>query len=249
MVLIDPTRTATFRAQSYTHFMRKWKTVAQRLRERIEREQREATDSLIDDYEIYLRSVVTQEFRDTDNWLFILVLTAYTKGIKSAERDLKKVGPVEDSGFETEEEAARSYVLSDPEHRKEFLLLLRRIKAEIESLKEYAIQQALSSLTENKDGQTVAAAILVSLRSPVKSKIFDIVVRSFANATLITFLKNGIQSVQNLSEAVVKTAGDARVCSFCQGQEGKVYTIQQAMNLIPFHTFCRCKWIPVRDTK
>jgi len=247
--LIDPTRTATFRAQSYTYFMRKWKTVAQRLRERIGRDQFEVTDSVVGDYENHLRAVVTQEFRDTDNWLFLLVLTAYTKGIKSAEKDLKKVGPIEDSDFETEEEAARSYVLSDPQHRKEFLLLLRRIKAEIESLKEYAIQQAISSLTESNDGSVVAAAILVSLRSPAKSKIFDIVVRSFANATLITFLKNGIQSVQNLSEAVVKTAGDARVCSFCQGQEGKVYSIAQAMNLIPFHTFCRCKWVPVRETK
>lgn len=224
--------------------MKKWKIVAQRLRERVDNNE----IATIDEYETYLRAVVTQEFRDLDDWLFLLVLTAYTKGIKSAARDLKKGRyTVSDTDLETEEEAARSYVLSDPQHRKEFLLLLRRIKAEIESLREYAVQQAIVSLTEEKDGNAVAIAMLVSLRRPAKNRIFDIVIRSFANATLVTFLKNGIQSVQNLAEATIQTARDSRVCSFCQGQEGKVYTIAQAMNLIPFHEGCRCKWIPIRN--
>lgn len=46
-------------------------------------------------------------------------------------------------------------------------------------------------------------------------------------------------------QAELATAGDDRVCSQCQELEGKVYTLDQATNLIPVHPQCRCIALPV----
>lgn len=248
--MIDPTRTATFRNASYVEFVKRWKIVSLRLRARIENNPGELTESTVDDYETYLRALVRQEFRDQDKWLFSLVLTSYIKGIKSATRDLRKQQYEVPDDVETDEDAAKSFVFSNPKHRKQFLLLLRRTIAEVESLKEYIIQQTMIALIDTANGndyaKLIAASVVGIAAKSSKSKIFGTVIRAFANATLITFLLNGIREVINQSEVTIQTAGDNRVCSRCRSFEGNRYTISEAMNLIPFHDFCRCKWIPVR---
>lgn len=232
--------------------MKRWKIVAMRLRARIEDNPQEVTESTVDDYETYLRAVVSQEFKDQDQWLFALVLSAYLKGIKTANKDLRKARfSVPDTDLEAEEEAAQSVVFSDPQHRKEFLLLLRRVKADIESLKEYIIQQTITKIIDASQSEDLAKesaiAMVLLAQKPAKSTIYDAIVRTFANATLVTFLLNGIQEVFNLSEATIQTAGDHRVCDRCKSYEGKRYTISEAKGLIPFHPLCRCKWVPVRE--
>lgn len=44
------------------------------------------------------------------------------------------------------------------------------------------------------------------------------------------------------------TAGDNRVCPECEDKEGKIYTLDEIQELIPFHPLCRCMALPV-DTK
>lgn len=46
-------------------------------------------------------------------------------------------------------------------------------------------------------------------------------------------------------EAEIATAGDNRVCTRCEAlAKGGPYTLEQAMNLIPYHPKCRCVALP-----
>lgn len=45
-------------------------------------------------------------------------------------------------------------------------------------------------------------------------------------------------------QAELSTAGDDRVCDICAPLDGKVYTLEEAENLIPLHPLCRCIVIP-----
>jgi SPP1 gp7 family putative phage head morphogenesis protein len=45
--------------------------------------------------------------------------------------------------------------------------------------------------------------------------------------------------------AELVTAGDDRVCTRCSSLEGRVYTLEEAENIVPVHPLCRCTMIPV----
>lgn len=84
----------------------------------------------------------------------------------------------------------------------------------------------------------------------------------------ITNLTNGLFTVQNLAiagVAIIATANMSRAevvkkndmalqwaaeldnatCSYCEAQDGTVYTEEEAAGEIPAHSNCRCTWIPV----
>jgi SPP1 gp7 family putative phage head morphogenesis protein len=65
---------------------------------------------------------------------------------------------------------------------------------------------------------------------------------AFAEAQLQEFQSWGIYGVNTLAEW--STAKDNRVCEKCQPMEGKVFTIEEAHGMIPFHPMCRCIWLP-----
>lgn len=47
------------------------------------------------------------------------------------------------------------------------------------------------------------------------------------------------------AEVEWSTAGDGRVCQQCESMQGKTFKIDEAYELIPAHTNCRCAWLPV----
>jgi SPP1 gp7 family putative phage head morphogenesis protein len=68
------------------------------------------------------------------------------------------------------------------------------------------------------------------------------IMRSFNEAQLQEFRNWGVEGVNVLAE--IKTAGDDRVCELCKPYEGKVYTLDEASGMLPFHTRCRCIYLP-----
>lgn len=66
------------------------------------------------------------------------------------------------------------------------------------------------------------------------------IIRSHALATLQEAKVWGAVGVTAQVEFV--NAG-FNVCPICQGLQGKVYTIEEAINIIPVHPHCRCAWI------
>ncbi|KKL62939.1 hypothetical protein LCGC14_2180130 [marine sediment metagenome] len=72
------------------------------------------------------------------------------------------------------------------------------------------------------------------------------IIRAHAEGQLQEFKNWGILGVSVKAEWV--TAGDARVCADCAANEGSVYTIEEAIGLIPLHPQCRCIWVPLDIT-
>lgn len=46
-----------------------------------------------------------------------------------------------------------------------------------------------------------------------------------------------------------QTAEDNAVCPKCEGNEGEVFSIEDARGMIPVHPNCRCAWVPLKETK
>jgi SPP1 gp7 family putative phage head morphogenesis protein len=68
------------------------------------------------------------------------------------------------------------------------------------------------------------------------------IIRAYAEATLQEFRNWGVEGVS--AKAEWSTAGDDRVCPKCAPMEGRIFTLDEASGLIPFHPNCRCAWIP-----
>lgn len=68
------------------------------------------------------------------------------------------------------------------------------------------------------------------------------IIRAFNQAQLQEFRNWGVEGISVLAE--IKTAGDSRVCEICLPLEGKIYTLDEANDLLPRHVRCRCIFLP-----
>jgi hypothetical protein len=66
------------------------------------------------------------------------------------------------------------------------------------------------------------------------------IVRAHAEGQLDALQRMGVQRVGVMVEWVV----GGNPCKICADRAGGVYTIDEARGLIPYHTFCKCAWIP-----
>ncbi len=73
------------------------------------------------------------------------------------------------------------------------------------------------------------------------------IIASHAEGQLDSFEKLGVEEVGIWAEW--STAGDERVCPWCNELEGVVMTIKEARGLIPRHPNCRCVWLPADRTR
>jgi len=72
------------------------------------------------------------------------------------------------------------------------------------------------------------------------------IIRAHHQATMQEYMNWRVEGV--VVKAEFMTAGDDRVCSRCQALEGQVFTLEEAMNLIPVHVNCRCICLPFMQT-
>ena len=71
------------------------------------------------------------------------------------------------------------------------------------------------------------------------------IIRAYHKAAMREYISWRADGVYVKAEFI--TAGDDRVCSICESIEGggKIYTLEEAENLIPVHPQCRCIVLPV----
>lgn len=259
----DPTRTVVLRKSFAAAIRRRWLIASKRARAKLA--DRLSVNSITEFglseeeqvalYEEWLRSIIEEEFSESDQWIFLFVLAAYTRGVKMAKKDLDYAGydsrEMIEAIAEVDDLGQRSLILSSPTHRKEFTLMLMRVRNELKGQKSAVIQAAVSVLldgiaagdTGSILGKKVSESITDTGYPKAKFLAFDAIIRIFAEAMLTTFALAGITDVMLEPEVVFATAGDGKVCKRCSHFEGMVYTISEARGLIPLHPFCRCRWI------
>ena len=71
-------------------------------------------------------------------------------------------------------------------------------------------------------------------------------IHAHAEVQLDAYQELGVRGVGIRAEW--STAGDDRVCPDCAAREGKVFDMDEARGLIPFHPNCRCAWLPVLES-
>jgi SPP1 gp7 family putative phage head morphogenesis protein len=72
-------------------------------------------------------------------------------------------------------------------------------------------------------------------------------VAAAAQGTLDTLEDLGYEEVMGLAE--FKTQEDDKVCDKCASLHGKIFTIEEAQDMIPLHFNCRCAWVEYEGTR
>ena len=115
-------------------------------------------------------------------------------------------------------------------------------------LKDSIRHHIFRGIAEGQSIHEVARAITDSGLKPIEGKTLSAyqrasliarteIARSMTTGRLQSYANYGVEKVKIL------TAGDDNVCPICRKAEKKIYTLEKAANLIPFHPACRCSVI------
>jgi len=197
-------------------------------------------------------------------WTNTYIADSYKRGVLRARSEMKKAGynvpTVDESG-------GIEAILNAPYHIDRVGLLYSRVFSDLKgitSTMDMQISRILAQGLADGDGPALLARKLVatingegigelgitdSLGRYIPAKVrADMlarteIIRAHHQATIQEYMNWRVEKVNVMAEVV--TAGDRRVCSKCTAvAKGGPYTLEQAMNMIPVHTRCRCCAIP-----
>lgn len=122
------------------------------------------------------------------------------------------------------------------------------IKNVSDDLKDSIRHHIFRGIAEGQSIHEVARAITDSGLKPIEGKTLSAYQRAslIARTEIARSMTTGrLQSYANYGVKKVKilTAGDDDVCPICRKAEKKIYSLEEASNLIPFHPACRCSII------
>jgi len=196
-------------------------------------------------------------------WSDLYIKDSYARGIQRARWELAKAG-YEVAGIEATGGIAAS--LAMPFHVDRLGLLYSRTFSELKGVTaamDQQISRVLAQAVADGEGPRQIARLLVSTINgegmgdlaltdklgrfiPARARAEMIarteVIRSFHQANVQEMMNYGVAGVYVKAEYM--TAGDGRVCPRCASLQGKIYDLQEAMNLIPKHPRCRCVVLP-----
>ncbi len=201
-----------------------------------------------------------------EQWTNLYIRDSYKRGVIRARGELIK------AGFENIPAIAESggvdFVMNSPFHIDRVGLMYSRAYSELRGITaamDSQISRILAQGIADGDGPTLLARKLVATINGSGSGELGItdtigrhiparrraqilarteVIRTHHQATIQEYKNWRVVGIR--VQAEIRTAGDDRVCSICQPQEGEIYSIEEAFNLIPFHPQCRCIALPFK---
>lgn len=178
----------------------------------------------------------------TERWSDVYIESAYQSGLARATGALDAAGlkpdPVDVAFFK-------------PIHADRSALAFTRTFSELQGITaamDQEISRALAlGLAEGQSMTRIALDIQDRVDAIGLSRAERLArtetIRAHAEATLNTFADAGLDEVT--AEVEFLTAGDDRVCPQCEALSGRIFSIDEARNIIPVHPNCRCAWAPV----
>lgn len=114
-----------------------------------------------------------------------------------------------------------------------------------EDLKKHIKAQIFNGIVSGETMPEVAQKILHAHETSLTGKTLSARQRAMMIArteTARAMTQGRLQSYANygVQEVKILTAGDNSVCAICREAEAKIYPIEEAVNLVPFHPLCRC---------
>lgn len=178
-----------------------------------------------------------------DGWMDRFITSAYLAGLRRANAQMRA------AGMDVPEITERT--LQQPQHQQQIAQMKTRYYSDLAGIISVVVAQSQrelsNALSEGKSNAEITALIndRVDSIGKVRSNVLvmDSVVRTFNLALLARYAQENIERVTATVEFT--TAGDSRVCPICRDLSGRIYTIQEAVGVIPVHGGCRCSWSPV----
>ncbi len=173
-------------------------------------------------------------------WQDKYVRSAYIKGLEQSSATLEKAGvepgPI-GSAFYRPWHTDRIGIIYTRNYRA-LRGITEAMDAQISRVLAEGLSQGLGALDiAKKITNRVDKIGIVRARVLARTEVMN----AHAEATLNELQEFGVDVVGLKVEW--STAGWG-VCPECQAHAGKVYTIEQARGVLPFHPNCRCVWIP-----
>lgn len=172
--------------------------------------------------------------RDTSLSADRIIEKVYRKGLSYGYKDINRL-PVFNDACKYGLKATQEY---------NFELISNVSNDLIDSIRHHIFR----GIAEGQSIHEVARAITDSGLKPIEGKTLSAyqrasliarteIARSMTTGRLQSYANYGVEKVKIL------TAGDDNVCPICRKAEKKIYTLEEASNLIPFHPACRCSII------
>lgn len=201
-----------------------------------------------------------------EQWTDTFVRRAYEVGVSRADSELENIGvtltpsPVSlspviglplASDLLSRAEKASAIIESSPQHLDRLGMAYTRTFTDLKGITEamdVSISRTLAQgLLDGKSPIEISKDLLANVENigirRAKLLAQTEVIRTHHQAMMQEFKNYSILDVIVLAEYV--TTNDGRVCPKCKALDGKRYTLDQAMNIIPQHPGCRCMVIPV----
>lgn len=201
-----------------------------------------------------------------EQWTDTYVRRAYEMGVNRADSELENIGvtltppPIAlspiiglplASDLLSRSEKASAIIESSPQHLDRLGMAYTRTFTDLKGITEAmdtAISRTLAQgLLDGKSPIEISRDLLADVDGigirRAKLLAQTEVIRTHHQAMMQEFKNYAILDVIVLAEYV--TTNDGRVCPKCKALDGKRYTLDQAMNIIPQHPGCRCMVIPV----
>ena len=176
-------------------------------------------------------------------WTNVYVESAYQKGIADAGARLRAGGAKVGNSWV-------SGAFNRPIHADRLGQLYTRTFSDLKNVTDVMdgqISRVLAQgLVEGRGPREIARALVdrVEKIGITRARVIarTEVIAAHADATLNAYDEAGVAGVD--VEAEWSTTGDDRVCPECQALEGRVFSVDEARNMLPAHPNCRCAWRP-----
>ena len=235
---LDPTRLAHDELQYYNDLTRSFdKIISHYINWLDSSEAKKLFYEEIQNREEYFQTIdsdLDDIIQDTSLSADRIVEKVYRKGLSYGYKDINRL-PVFNDACKYGLKATQEY---------NFELISNVSNDLIDSIRHHIFR----GIAEGQSIHEVARAITDSGLKPLKGKTLTAYQRAslIARTEIARSMTTGrLQSYANYGVGKVKilTAGDDNVCPICRKAETKIYTLEEASNLIPFHPACRCSVI------
>lgn len=187
------------------------------------------------------------QYSTYSGWQNVYIDSSYKKGITAGLAALKKGGYIDATSTDL---LPLDVLFNSTIHAERVGAIYTRAYRELKGITAVVEQQISRTLAEGMAeglGPLQMARNLTNRIDKIgktRSRILarTEVIRAHHKGKIQMYRDAGIAGIKVLAEWL--TAGDDRVCPICAPQEGTVYPIDVAENLIPAHPQCRCTTIP-----
>lgn len=204
----------------------------------------------------------------TKTWLYKYLKTAYEKGVARAREEMRKAGYAVPTIAQA---GGLATVMGVPVHVDSLALLYSRLLNDLKGITD-AMQAQIGRLlaegfASGANPRVIARRLVAAINGkgigdlgitdslgrfiPARRRAEILarteIIRAHHYANINEYKSWGVDGLH--IQAEISTAGDNRVCPDCASLEGQIYSLDEALTLLPYHPQCRCIALPIPINK